>query len=151
MVRFLPLLSTFCIVMSALFVARGWYLIVKGRKEAHEKTMVVAAVFAVLFFTIYITRTIMIGNTSFGGPANLKPYYITFLLFHISLAVIGVTFGVVTISYARKQQFKKHKRLGRWAAVIWFISAVTGITVYFLLYVIWEPGAITNMGRAILG
>lgn len=151
MVKILPLLSTFCIVISAILVAFGWYLILKGKRYTHQRMMVTAAVFAVLFLIIYILRTFFIGNTSFGGPASVKTYYIVFLIFHIFLAVTGLVFGAVTITHAFKGRFMKHKKIGPWAAVIWFCSATTGILVYLALYVIWEPGPTTSMMKAILG
>ncbi len=59
--------------------------------------MLAAAVSALLFFIIYMSRTIFIGNTAFGGPDNLKIYYTIFLVFHIVLATTGAVFGFVTI------------------------------------------------------
>ncbi|WLD95317.1 DUF420 domain-containing protein [Alkalihalobacillus sp. AL-G] len=147
---FLPLLSTFCILVSAILVAFGWYFIKNGRKEAHKKAMATAASFAVLFFIIYISRTLLIGNTSFGGPDHIKPYYTSFLIFHIFLALTGVALGILTIFFARKGRLKKHRKIGPWTAVIWFISATTGVSVYLMLYVIWEPGPVTSMIDAIL-
>jgi putative membrane protein len=151
MINILPFISTLCIVISAILVAIGWKLIVTGNKKTHQRTMITAAIFALLFFIIYISRTIFIGNTSFGGPDDMKKYYIPFLIFHIFLAVSGVIFGAVNIIYALKGQFRKHKKLGPWTAMLWFFAASTGVTVYFLLYLIWEPGPVTNMMKAILG
>ncbi|MDQ1000219.1 putative membrane protein [Neobacillus niacini] len=149
--KILPLISTFCIVISAVLVAFGWYFIVKGNKSLHKRMMVSAAAFALLFFIIYITRTLLIGNTSFGGPASLKPYYTTFLLFHILLAITGVLFGAITIHSALNTRWPIHKKIGPAAAIIWFFSATTGILVYLILYVFFEPGPTKNIMRAILG
>ena len=77
----LPTISTTFIVLSAIMVAIGWFLIPKGKIEAHKKAMVIAAIFAIVFFIIYMSRTIFIGNTSFGGPDHLKIYYTIFLGF----------------------------------------------------------------------
>ena len=63
----LPTISTFLIVFSAVLVAIGWNLIRKKKIEAHKKTMLAAAVSAILFLIIYVSRTILVGNTSFGG------------------------------------------------------------------------------------
>ena len=70
----LPTISTSCIVISAIFVAIGWNLIRKKKIDQHMRSMTIAAIFAVVFFLIYSSRTIFIGNTSFGGPDNLKIY-----------------------------------------------------------------------------
>ncbi|WP_318036214.1 DUF420 domain-containing protein [Halobacillus amylolyticus] len=125
MVHILPLVSTLCNVASAIFVALGWYSILKGKRLSHQRMMTMATILAVLFLVIYISRTFFIGNTSFGGPASVKPYYIVFLIFHIFLAVTGLIFGIVTITFAVKGRFSKHKKMGPVAAVIWFGSLTT--------------------------
>jgi putative membrane protein len=79
------MVSTSFIALSGILVAIGWFLIIKGKKEAHKKVMLAAAVAAICFFIIYVSRTIFIGNTSWGGPEDLKTVYLSFLLFHIVL------------------------------------------------------------------
>ncbi|MBO9130295.1 DUF420 domain-containing protein [Bacillus sp. 165] len=147
----LPTLSTSCIVISAVLVAVGWYQISKRRVEAHKKTMFWAAVFALTFFIIYASRTIFIGNTSFGGPDSLKLYYHLFLFFHIFLATCGAVFGIVTLLTGYKNQLKRHKKLGPITSIIWFATAITGVMVYTLLYVLYKGGDTTSVIKAILG
>ena len=76
----LPTISTACIVISAVLVAFGVWQIKKKNRETHQKLMFWAAVFAVVFFIIYASRTIFIGNTAFGGPDSLKIYYTIFFI-----------------------------------------------------------------------
>jgi putative membrane protein len=147
----LPLISTSCIVISAILVAVGWYFIRKGNRPAHQRVMVVASVFAVLFFAIYLSRTIFVGNTSFGGPEHLRAIYLVFLLFHIVLATAAAVLGLTVLALAYKGSFFKHKKLGRVTAVIWFITAITGVTVYYLLYVKYPGGETTGLIEAIFG
>jgi putative membrane protein len=151
MVNLFPLIGTICILTSAILVSVGWYLIIKGRRVAHQRIMITAAIFAVIFLFIYIGRTLFFGNTAFGGPDNLKQFYILFLVFHIFLSVTGLTFGAITLTYGFRGRFMKHKKIGMRAAVIWICSAFTGILVYLALYIVWEPGPITSMRKAILG
>ncbi|WP_337020258.1 DUF420 domain-containing protein [Oceanobacillus massiliensis] len=148
---FLPTLSTFFIVLSAVLVAIGWVLISKGKKKAHKKTMLSAAVSALLFFIIYSSRTIFVGNTSFGGPDDIKIYYTLFLIFHIILATSGAVFGIVTITLAFKRKIGKHRKIGPITSIIWFFTAITGVMVYCLLYIIYHGGETTSMLKAILG
>ena len=148
---FLPTISTFFIILSAVFVAIGWNLIRKKRIEAHKKMMIAAAVSAVLFFIIYISRTILVGNTSFGGPDSLKIYYTIFLVFHIILATTGAIFGVITIRAGFKNNLQKHRKIGPVTSVIWFFTAITGVLVYLLLYVFYTGGETTSMFKAIFG
>ncbi|MEW9676587.1 DUF420 domain-containing protein [Lentibacillus sp. L22] len=148
---FLPTLSTFFIVLSAILVAIGWVLIAKDKRKAHKWTMISAAISALLFFIIYASRTVFIGNTSFGGPENIKIYYTIFLIFHIFLATVGAIFGIVTITLALKRRIRIHRKIGPVTSIIWFFSAITGVVVYLLLYVFYKGGETTSMLKAILG
>lgn len=147
----LPTISTFFIVLSAVLVAIGWILVSKRKVEAHKKTMFAAAIAALIFFIIYMSRTIFIGNTSFGGPDDIKIYYTIFLVFHIILATTGAVFGLVTIWAGYKNNLTRHRKIGPITSIIWFCTAITGVAVYLLLYVIYHGGETTSVFRAILG
>ncbi|WP_047981378.1 DUF420 domain-containing protein [Ornithinibacillus contaminans] len=149
--QLLPTISTFFIFLSALLIAIGWRLIILDKKKAHKKTMIAAAISALLFFIIYMSRTIFIGNTAFGGPESIELYYTLFLIFHIILATSGAVFGIVTLYLAFKRKISKHRKLGPITAIIWFFTAITGIIVYLLLYVIYHGGETTSLIKAILG
>jgi len=147
----LPTISTTFIVLSAIMVAIGWYLIRRRKIEAHKKAMLVAAVFAIVFFIIYMSRTIFIGNTSFGGPDHLKIYYTIFLIFHITLATTGAVLGIVQIISGFKNNLARHRKLGPVTSIIWFFTGITGVAVYLLLYVFYHGGETTSVFKAILG
>ena len=147
----LPTISTTFIVLSAIMVAIGWYLIRKGKVEAHKKAMVVAAIFAIVFFTRLMSRTIFIGNTSFGGPDHLKIYYTIFLIFHITLATTGAVLGIIQLVSGFKNNLTIHRKLGPLTSIIWFFTGITGVAVYLLLYVFYHGGETTSVFKAILG
>lgn len=147
----LPTISTTFILLSAILVAIGWYFIAQRKIETHKKFMLSAAVAAVIFFTIYASRTIFIGNTSFGGPDNIKIYYTLFLIFHITLATIGAIMGIITIYLGLKDKLDLHRKFGPVTSIIWFSTAITGVAVYLLLYVFYHGGETTSMIKAILG
>ena len=147
----LPTISTTFIVLSAILVAIGWGLIIKRTIEAHKKVMFAAGAAAVIFFIIYATRTVFIGNTAFGGPEELKVYYTFFLIFHITLATTGAVFGIISLWTGYKNNMKVHRRIGPISSIIWFFTAITGVMVYLLLYVIYEGGETTSVFKAILG
>lgn len=150
-VPILPTISTAFIVISAVLVAIGWVLIVKRNIEAHKKVMFAAGVSALIFFIIYASRTVFIGNTAFGGPDELKGYYTFFLVFHIILATTGAVFGLTSIISGLKNNLKLHRRIGAITSIIWFFVAITGVMVYLLLYIIYEGGETTSVFKAILG
>ncbi len=147
----LPTISTSFIVLSAVLIAIGWSLIINNKPTAHKRVMICAAISALLFFIIYLSRTIFVGNTSFGGPDDIKIYYTIFLIFHIFLATVGGIFGIITLRLALKRKISKHRKVGPVTSIIWFFTAVTGIAVYLLLYVFYDGGKTTSMIKAILG
>lgn len=147
----LPTISTSFIVISAIFVAIGWYLIKQRKIEAHMKVMFLAAISAIIFFVIYASRTIFIGNTAFGGPDELKIYYTIFLIFHITLATVGAVLGIISLITGYKKNYAKHRKLGPVTSIVWFFTAITGVAVYLLLYVFYHGGETTSVIKAILG
>lgn len=147
----LPTISTFFIVLSAILVAIGWNLIRRRNIEAHKKVMLAAGASALTFFIIYASRTVFIGNTAFGGPDEYKIFYTVFLVFHIILATTGGILGLITIWLGLKNRLEKHRKFGPVTSIIWFFTAITGVMVYSLLYVIYEGGETTSVFKAILG
>lgn len=146
-----PTVSTSFIVISAVLVAIGWWLIIKGKREAHKKTMIAAAIAALLFFIVYVSRTLFVGNTSWGGPDNLKGIYQVFLIFHIVLATVAAVFGLTTLTLGFKAKYAKHRKWGRVTSIIWFVTAITGVMVYVLLYVLYPGGHTKPVWEVILG
>lgn len=149
--EWMPMVSTSFIVISAILVALGWRLAIKRKLEEHKRMMIAAAVAASIFFIIYMSRTIFVGNTSWGGPDDLKPYYLVFLLFHIVLATVAAVFGITTLVLGFKNRLRKHRKLGRMTSVIWFGTAITGVAVYALLYLMYPGGHTKPLIDAIFG
>ncbi|MFJ8261657.1 DUF420 domain-containing protein [Rummeliibacillus sp. NPDC094406] len=146
----LPTISTSFIVLSAILIAIGWVLIKQKKIEAHKKTMIAAAISALLFFIIYISRTVFLGNTAFGGPEHLRIYYTIFLVFHITLATTGAVFGIITLIAGFSNKLERHRKIAPITSVIWFFVAITGVIVYLLLYVFYSGGPTTSVIKAIL-
>jgi putative membrane protein len=147
----LPYMNQAFIVLSAICIAIGWVFIRRRNVEAHRKMMVTGAILAALFFISYVTKTIVIGDTTFSGPKSVKAPYQIFLQTHSILATVGGILGLITLWAAYKANFGFHRKIGPWTAIIWFISAASGVTVFLLLYVIYPPGTPTNIFRAWLG
>lgn len=145
----LPLICTILIVISAILVIIGWVLIMGGKRKAHERMMISAAAFAILFLILYVSRTAMYGNTIFPGPDSAKLYYTIFLLFHICLAIFGAVLGVMTIRSGLKNNLVRHRKMGPLTAVVWILTAITGVIVYYLLYIKYGGAGEAEIGNVI--
>ncbi|MDQ0189609.1 DUF420 domain-containing protein [Alicyclobacillus cycloheptanicus] len=150
-VQILPDIDEACIFLSAVIMAVGWYFIRRGRVEVHKRLMLTGSVLAVLFFLLYVARTIFIGDATFDGPQNWHAAYYTFLQAHSILATVAAVLGIITLTFAFRRNFRRHRKIGPWTVVIWFVTAATGTMVYLLLYVIYPSGNTTSLLHAWLG
>jgi putative membrane protein len=139
------------IISSAIVMAFGWMKIRQGKKQVHRRLMLTATILASLFFISYVLKTVIIGDTMFGGPKGIQPAYQVFLQAHSILATVAAIMGIVTLRYALKEIFGKHKKIARWTVITWFVTAATGLVVFILLYVVYPMGPTTNVFRAWIG
>ena len=148
---FLAYLNEAFMLLSAFSVALGWRAIRQGRRDAHRRYMLTASTLAVAFFLSYVLKSFWIGDTSFGGPKSWALPYLVFLQIHTILATVAAVLGIVTLRYALRARFGQHRRIAPWTAASWFVAATMGLCVFLLLYIVFPPGATTNMVRAIIG
>ncbi|QQE81214.1 DUF420 domain-containing protein [Alicyclobacillus sp. SO9] len=139
------------IISSAIVFGFGWWQIRRRNVHVHRLLMLTGSILAALFFITYVFKTFAIGDTMFGGPKNLAAPYQLFLQTHSILATVAGIIGVVTLVYAFKARFRKHRRVGPWTVSLWFITAATGLTVFLMLYVIYPPGPTANIWKAWIG
>jgi putative membrane protein len=66
------------------------------------------------------------------------------------LATTGAVFGIVTLLAGFKNNLVRHRKIGPITSVIWFFTAITGVAVYILLYVLYKGGETTSVIKAIL-
>jgi putative membrane protein len=144
-----PLIMEICMIVSAIAIALGWYFIRQGKRETHRRLMLVGSAFAVAFFVNYVLRTVIVGDTTFGGPTRWATAYQIFLQAHATLATVAAVLGIITLRRAFLQRFQLHRKIGPWTATTWLVAAASGLVVFLLLYVIYPPGPNTNLFRAI--
>lgn len=137
-IKLVSFICTSLVVTSAIIMAFGWGAIRRKQTKTHERLMLVSTALATLFFILYVIKTTVLGSTQFGGPEEWKIPYLVFLFFHIALSTTAAVMGVITLVQAYKRNYAKHKKIGRATAIVWFSTAVTGVAVYLLLYVLYE-------------
>jgi uncharacterized membrane protein YozB (DUF420 family) len=137
----LPALNASLNGLSAIFLTAGFVFIKRGNKIAHRNCMVAAFVTSIVFLGCYLTYHTYLavvlhqGPTRFLHPVWFRPIYLTILLTHTVLAAVIVPMILVTLYRAKKERFESHKKIARWTWPLWMYVSVTGVLVYWLLYV----------------
>jgi putative membrane protein len=141
-VRDIPALNATLNGLATLLITAGFILIKSGRKEAHRKVMLSAAVVSALFLVGYVTHKILIHgvHTPFGGTGAIRTVYYVMLVTHIILAMSIAYLVPRTFLFAVRGDFVRHKAWAKWTFPIWYYVSVTGVLVYFSLYQ-WWPAA----------
>jgi uncharacterized membrane protein YozB (DUF420 family) len=73
--------------------------------------------------------------TFYQGLGIGRGIYFTILLTHTPLAIIIVPFCIMAVVHAVKGNFTAHVRITRWLFPTWMYVSVTGVLIYFMLYV----------------
>jgi putative membrane protein len=136
MPEWLPLFNTALIVVSGSFLGTGYFLIRKGHRVAHHRSMITASVFAALFLLVYVIRWVGFGTKPFEGPAGAHALYLTILVPHVIAAIVVGPLAIVTLRRAFRAEFTAHRRIALVTLPIWAFVAVSGWVIYAMLYLI---------------
>jgi putative membrane protein len=136
----LPAINASLNAMSTIFILAGITFIKSEMKQAHILSMITAVVTSTAFLACYLTyHYLKAGHvTYFTHPGWPKTLYMVILWTHIPLAVFTVPLVFMTITPAFQARYDKHRRMAKWTFPIWLYVSVTGVLVYFMLYV-WFP------------
>ena len=141
-VRDIPALNATLNAVATVLITAGFVLIKSGRKEAHRRVMLTAAVVSALFLVGYVTHKILIRgvHTPFGGEGAIRTVYYVMLVTHIILAIAIAWLVPRTFLFAIRGDFARHRAWARITFPIWLYVSVTGVLVYFFLYQWWPAG-----------
>ena len=137
----LPAVNAMLNGLSAVFLTAGFVFIKRGNKVAHRNCMISALGTSVIFLACYLTYHTWLalvlhqGPTRFLKPEWFRPIYLTILLTHTVLAAAIVPMIVITLSRALRERFDRHKKIARWTWPLWMYVSVTGVLIYWLLYI----------------
>lgn len=101
--------------------------------------MLTAFVCSVAFLVFYIYFHMHAGIIRFGGQGWIRPIYFALLVSHTVLAVATLPLVLVALSLALSTKFTGHRRIARWALPVWLYVSVTGVVIYWLLYIAYTP------------
>ena len=117
-------------LLATVLLVVGYWLIRRGRQEAHARTMLAAFWVSCLFLVSYLTYHAIAGSVTFTHPGAVRMVYLTILLTHVVLAMAVPWLAMATIFYGlrgtgawgagrfskrdRQQFLARHRRLAHW-------------------------------------
>jgi len=136
----LPAVNATLNALSTLLILAGWSMIRLERKVAHVVCMASALLTSAAFLACYLVYHFLKEGhvTRFTHPGWPKALYFFILGTHTPLAIVALPLLALTVIPAIQQRFDAHKRMARWTLPVWLYVSVTGVLVYFMLYV-WFP------------
>lgn len=138
-VQDIPALNAALNALATLLMTAGFIFIKRGRRDAHRAAMFSAGVVSAVFLVGYVAHKILVRgvHTPFGGEGAIRAVYYVMLLSHIVLAIAIAWLVPRTFWLALRGDYERHKRWARFTYPIWYYVSVTGVLVYFFLYVWW--------------
>jgi uncharacterized membrane protein YozB (DUF420 family) len=142
--KFLPLHSLPAVNASlnglcTVLLVCGFIFIRRGKIRFHRACMIAAFLCSTLFLILYLYFHFHAGVIRFGGQGWIRPAYFALLVSHTTLAVVIVPLVLITLTRALRERFAQHRAIARWTLPLWLYVSITGVIVYWLLYVAYTP------------
>lgn len=121
-----------------------------ARIANHRRLMLAAGAVSAVFLVGYVGHKALKGaaagagealHTQFGGEGFIRSVYYVMLFTHVVLAMAIAYLVPRTFWLALTGNFEAHKRWAKFTYPIWYYVSVTGVLVYFFLYVWWPKTA----------
>jgi uncharacterized membrane protein YozB (DUF420 family) len=135
----LPKLNASLNAACTVFLVLGFLFIRSGKIRYHRFCMIVAFLCSTVFLGFYVYFHLHAGVIRFGGQGWIRAVYFTILITHTTLAVVIVPLSLITLSRALRERFASHRAIARWTLPLWLYVSVTGVIVYWLLYIAYAP------------
>jgi uncharacterized membrane protein YozB (DUF420 family) len=137
--RTLPRLDAILNGASAVLLLTGYTFIRRGKVLQHKICMLSAVACSACFLFFYLDFHHRAGLVRFSGQGQVRPAYFTLLISHTILAAAIVPLVLITLYFALRARFRNHKAIARWTLPIWLYVSITGVIVYYLLFVLYKP------------
>jgi len=83
-----------------------------------------------VFVLLYVLKSILYPPQPYTGPYR----GLFFILWtHTILAIVNFPLAVITIRYAFKNMFEKHRKIAPITAFVWLYVVITGWIIYFFM------------------
>jgi putative membrane protein len=117
----------------------GYFFIRTGKIRYHRACMIAAFLCSTIFLCFYVYFHLHAGVIRFGGPAWVHAAYLAILIPHTILAIAIVPLILITLSRGLRERYASHRKIARWTLPLWLYVSVTGVIVYWLLYIAYTP------------
>jgi len=122
-----------------VFLVAGYAFIRNRKIGLHRFCMVTAFLCSTVFLVLYLYFHFHAGLIRFGGQGWIRPVYFTILITHTTLAIVIVPLVLMTLTRALRERFVQHRAIARWTLPLWLYVSITGVVVYWLLYIAYTP------------
>jgi uncharacterized membrane protein YozB (DUF420 family) len=129
-----PVLNASLNGVSAVLIITGHSFVRQGKVQLHRACMLAAVSASTVFLGCYLYYHAHVGSVHFPGQGWARGLYFSILISHTILAAAVPVLVVLTLVFAFRQKFERHRRIARWTYPIWLYVSVTGVIVYLMLY-----------------
>ncbi len=135
----LPTINASLNFLAGILLFCGWLAIRRKNKVLHQRLMAWALVCSTFFLISYVTYHALKKGvvTHYQGTGISRTIYFFILSTHTPLAMIIVPFSLLAVRHALKGEYSRHTKITRWLLPVWMYVSVTGVVIYFMLYV-WK-------------
>jgi putative membrane protein len=129
----LPLVNAGLNGLTTVLLVVALVLVKSGRIGAHKNVMLSAFGSSTLFLLTYVVyHWFKAGPKAYVG--DYRELYLVILFTHIVLAAVVIPLALVTLYRGWTDQRASHKKLARITWPIWMYVGVTGVVIYWMLY-----------------
>ena len=137
---FLPEINLVVMTITTVFYTLGcvYYGQIKYSKKLHSIFSFAGWIGSLVFFLVYMLQRSLIG--SLVAPSYLDILYIPTLITHMITSTIVLIFPLILLIIGLKRRKGKTqismKKSGNLNVVLWYITFISGIIIYFCLHVL---------------
>jgi putative membrane protein len=135
----LPALNAALNATSAILLVAGYTFIRRRRILAHKICMLSAVTCSAAFLTSYVVFHVRVGVVRLGARGWIRPVYFAILASHTILAATIVPLVIITLTFALRSRFMRHKAMAHWTLPLWLYVSVTGVIIYLVLFRLYGP------------
>lgn len=136
---FFPTLNASLNALAGVLLIIGLILILQGKKEAHERVMKMALLVSAIFLGSYLYYHFNYESVKYLGTGPTRTFYFVILISHVILATLNLPFILRVFYLAHKKRFIEHAKWARWVWPVWMYVSITGVMVYWMLYIKGDP------------